>query len=100
MSRILVSRRRILAGATAFSGLLLSGCDKTVKTFLPPHRKHGLGGIAEQLNMASHRIFMTKNSLAPEFGIQDITPHFPVEGQAYPEDEDYRRLLHGNFADW
>jgi DMSO/TMAO reductase YedYZ molybdopterin-dependent catalytic subunit len=97
MSRIFVSRRKVLTGAAAFSGLLLSGCDKT---FLPPHRKPGLGGLAEQLNMAAHRLFMTKNSLAPEFGVQDITKHFPVEGQAYPEDEDYRRLLHGGFADW
>lgn len=93
----LISRRQMLTGAAAFSGLLLSGCEKT---FLPPHLKHGLGGIGEALNMASHRLFMTKNSMAPEFGVGDITPHFPVEGLAYPEDEDYQRLLHGNFEEW
>ena len=93
-----ISRRKMLAGASAFSGLLLTGCDTT--TYLPPHLKHGVGGIGEALNMMSHRICASEDSLAPEYSAEAITPHFPVEGTAYPESKKYQRQLKDGFKDW
>lgn len=98
MSDKKITRRKMLAGSAAFSGFLLTGCDTS--TYLPPHRKPGLGGIAEMLNMASHRLFMTDDSIEPEYDRSDITPHFPVEGTAFPEDDNYQRQLLGGFDEW
>lgn len=98
MSEKKFTRRKLIAGVSALGGLAVTGCDSS--TLLPPHRKHGLGGVAEALNMVSHRLFANENSIKPEFEPADITPHFPVEGTAFPEDEQYRRQLQDGFADF
>ena len=98
MSEKKISRRRMIAGTSAFGGLVVTGCDSS--TLLPPHLKSGPGGVAEALNMLSQRFAADANSIKPEFQPEDITPHFPVEGTAFPEDDEYRRQLADEFRDF
>lgn len=50
--------------------------------------------------MLTHRLCATDNSIAREYAPADISPHFPVEGTAYPSSEVYQRQLRGDFKDW
>lgn len=91
-----LSRRSFLTGASAASGLLLAGCTDAI---LPP-TYGSLLGIGEALTFAAHRLLLPRQSLAREFGRDSISKNFPAINTTYPEDELYRRLLRGQFADW
>ena len=55
--------------------------------------------LGETLTYASQRLLMSHHSLAREFNRSDISKVAPVNGRA-PDDESYRDLLAGGFADW
>lgn len=92
------SRRGFVFSALGASGLILTGCD--VGELAPPTRRGGLIGLADRLTMASHRILMAHQPLVREHDPTDITQDFPTWGQTNPEDEEYQRLLAGDFAEW
>jgi len=91
-----LSRRSFIAGATATSGLLLTGCTDPI---LPP-TYGSLLGLGEALTFASHRLLLRNQPLAREFDRGSISKGFPAINTTFPEDELYRRLLRGQFADW
>ena len=93
-----MSRRKLLAGAGAFGGLLLTGCDTDV--YMPPNVRGGLMGVADVLTMASQRFLLSGQQLVREHDISEITKNFPVWNQANPDDEEYQRLLRGGFEEW
>ncbi len=97
MSRI-VTRRQVLTGATALSGLLLSGCRP--ETYVPPNFRRNLVGVSDVLTMATHRLLLAGQKPAPEYSVADISRGFPAEGTTNPQDETYQRLLHGGFREW
>jgi DMSO/TMAO reductase YedYZ molybdopterin-dependent catalytic subunit len=93
-----LSRRRFLTGASAFSSLLLAGCQS--ETFVPPNVRKSFVGIGDVLNMSTHRLLLARQPLAREYEWRDISKDFPIPGTSNPENETYQRLRHGNFADW
>lgn len=95
MSRI-ITRRALLGGAAAASGLWLTGCGQTA---LPP-TYGSLLGIGEALTFASHRLLLPRNSLAREFNRSMITKNFPAINTIDPKDDEYQRLRRAGFMDW
>lgn len=93
-----LSRRKLIAGAGALGGLLLTGCDADIYT--PPKVRGGLMGVADVLTMASQRFLLSGQSLVQEHDISEITKNFPVWNQSNPQDEEYQRLLRGGFEEW
>jgi DMSO/TMAO reductase YedYZ molybdopterin-dependent catalytic subunit len=96
-----LSRRSFLRGAAGLSGLVLTGCSlEELGDLTPPAARGGLIGIADRLTMATQRLLMAHQPLAQEHDPRDITRNFPTWGQTNPKNEDYQRLLAGDFADW
>ncbi len=91
-------RRKIIAGAGALGGLLLTGCDTDLHR--PPVLRNGLMGVADTLTMASQRLLLSGQQLVQEHDVSEITKDFPVWNQSDPEDEDYQRLKAGAYVDW
>lgn len=93
-----ISRRKLLAGAGAFGGLLLTGCDS--QFYRPPTIREGLMGVADVMTMASQRLLLSNQQLVQEHDVSEITRNFPVWNQSNPDDEDYQRLRAGEYRDW
>jgi DMSO/TMAO reductase YedYZ molybdopterin-dependent catalytic subunit len=96
------SRRKLittgLASAAGVSGLAVAARLADRYGLIPPDHG-GIYGVGETLTYAAQRLLMSHHSLAREFGRNDISRAFPVNGEP-PENETYRRLLARGFADW
>lgn len=92
-----LTRRELIGGAAATSGLLLSGCGTS--SYLPP-TYGSLLGVGEALTFASQRLLLSPKKLAREMDRSQISKNFPAIGTVKPEDEHYQRLLAKGFADW
>lgn len=90
-----ISRRNFIAGMTAASGLLLTGCEDS----LPP-TYGSLFGLSNALTFATHRLLLRNQPLVREFGRDRISKSFPAINTTNPESERYQRLLSGGFAEW
>jgi DMSO/TMAO reductase YedYZ molybdopterin-dependent catalytic subunit len=98
----LVTRRKLIAAAAGASGLAVAArlaARLADRYGLIPPDHGGIYGIGETLTYASQRLLMARNPLAREFNRSDISKVFPVNGDP-PENETYRRLLAGGFAQW
>src|SRR6516164_7315719 len=92
-----INRRKVLTGAAASLGALpLAGCDLYSQN--PTVRKI-LDG-AERLTESAQRLFLSQQSLAPEFTEADISPHFLANGSTGPDDPSYQSMAQSGFADW
>ncbi|HYE74954.1 MAG TPA: molybdopterin-dependent oxidoreductase [Blastocatellia bacterium] len=101
MKKLITRRDILLGGLTSVSGLLLTGCSKT----LPPTYGNILR-MSDNLTYSAHRALLPGKSLVKEYRHQDISS-FPATGTTNPGDparpkpnEVYRRLQSGGFADW
>ncbi len=97
MDKAILSRRQLLVlGSATTSGLMLSGCDRI------SNNPTGLGILesAEKLTMASQRLILDRNRLAPEFSAADISPVFKANGTISPQSADYLAAAQTRFADW
>ena len=97
MSR-LVSRRQFIAESAVLGGIVLTGCN--VSNYMPPKVRGGAMGVADVLTMATQRLLMTGQGLVQEHDPRDVTKNFPTWGDTNPKDDDFQRLLSGNFVDW
>lgn len=92
-----IARRRFLRQLLALgSSLGLAGCDRLSRA---PWFSEMLAS-AEGLNRRLHHRLVSADSMAREFGPEDLSAVFPSNGTRFPSDADYRRLLAGGFADW
>jgi DMSO/TMAO reductase YedYZ molybdopterin-dependent catalytic subunit len=94
-------RNLITAGlgvAGGAAGLTIAARLAARYGLIPPDHG-GIYGVGETLTYASHRLLMSRHSLAREFNRSDISKVIPVNGGP-PENEDYQRLLEGDFAEW
>jgi len=96
-----LSRRKLitagLAGAAGASGLAVAaGLAKRYGLIPPDHG--GIYGAGETLTYAAHRL-LTRHSLAREFPRSQISKN-PFPNGEPPQDEDFKRLEKGRFADW
>jgi DMSO/TMAO reductase YedYZ molybdopterin-dependent catalytic subunit len=95
--RVLLPRRRVLAGLGAGAGgLLLSGCDGLNEN----ERFRRLLRYAEQLNYSSQRSITGRTELAREYAPEDMSPIFRANGTTMPDTPDYQRHLATGFAGW
>lgn len=97
MSRILLSRRRLLLGTAAASGsLLLGGCDQLSQN----QGVLDVLGWGERASLGAQRLALSGGQLAHEFTDGDLSPVFRANGTTMPDGEAYARLLANRFADW
>ena len=95
MNDIRISRRALLAtGVSALAGSWLSGCSQVSSPL-----SGSFLGLGDALTFAAHRALLPQQALVREYTRDKISP-FPPNGTTNPEDENYQRLLRGNFADW
>lgn len=95
MSR-LITRRSLLGGLAVGAGGLLSGCDAlsnspTVRSIL---------FTAEDAHRFLQRSLQNRNSLAPEFRPDQMSPIFRVNGNSNANTPEYQALVANHFADW
>lgn len=101
MSRLLTRRRLIttgLAAAAGASGLTVAARLADRYGLIPPDHG-GIYGAGETLTYAAQRLLMSRQSLAREFPPNEISKAVPVNGNP-PDDDEYRRLRDGGFAEW
>ena len=94
VSRILFSRRSLVAGGALGAGsLMLSGCDKLIanRTFRETLES------AEDLNKASQRV-LGRNALAQEFTASQMSPNFRANGSREVADPAYQAQLASGFS--
>src|SRR5580658_4018254 len=89
-------RQMLLRGSMAFGGLLLAGCDRLNNA---PSFKRALDS-AERLTLGSQRLLLSRQALAPEFKVKDLSPVFRSNGTSMPDTEEYKQLLSDEFASW
>jgi DMSO/TMAO reductase YedYZ molybdopterin-dependent catalytic subunit len=90
----MIDRRRFIAAGA--SGLLVAGCDKLDRN----PRFKGVLRSAEGLTMRAQRLVGGRDSLAREYGDDDLSPIFRSNGTSKPGTPSYARHLAENFANW
>lgn len=97
MSRLILSRRRVMGAATlGMAGLMLEGCDRLSRA---PRFQDAIGQAAD-LTQASQRILLAGQPLAKEFRPELISPVFKPNGSTMPTTAAYQGLMANGFADW
>jgi DMSO/TMAO reductase YedYZ molybdopterin-dependent catalytic subunit len=92
-----LSRRRFLgAGSAAAAGLLLTGCDAGFDS--PSWR--GVLDFGQLLSQHAQRLLLSRQPLAREFTVGDISPEFPLNGTAMPNSFGYFQMMISGFATW
>lgn len=93
----MITRRRLVGsiGAGA-SGLLLSGCDRIAAT--PAFR--GFVERTEGLTIDLTRAVSSRDALAREYAMADLSPVFRANGTRRPAAPEYQTLAAGNFTDY
>lgn len=93
----LLTRRGFMARTAAAGGaLVLGGCDSLSQS--PSFRE--ILFSAEPLTMASQRMMLGRNSLAPEYAKSELSRSFKANGSTNPKDADYLAHVANGFADW
>jgi DMSO/TMAO reductase YedYZ molybdopterin-dependent catalytic subunit len=96
-NRLALSRRGLIAGASAgLGGLLVAGCDRLSRA---PSFQHLLDS-AEGLTYRSQRLLQFSQPLAHEFSTRDVSPIFKVNGSIRPGGAAYQALTADNFASY
>jgi len=96
--RARLDRRGFLArGLAAVSATLLGGCEGELSE--QPWVKRILAK-AEILTYASQRALIPADALAREYSEADISKDFKANGSTDVDDDTYRALAAGGFADW
>jgi len=95
MSAIL-TRRALVAGGAAGTGLLLAGCDRIASA--PATRKILFSG--EKINLGLQRALTDRAALAPEFRPDQMSPVFRTNGTINPNTPQYAAMVADRFAGW
>lgn len=97
MSRLILPRRSLIAGAGGLAALpLLSACDAINEA--PAVRK--ILSMGEAMHQHSQRALMDRNALAREFTRADLSPTFRPNGTRLPPGDGYAAHASSGFADW
>lgn len=91
-----ISRRHLIAAGSAAAAGIVSGCDRisdapSLRWFLD------LGGV---MSLRAQRLLLSGQPLVREYGENDISPDFPLNGTARPNSMAYFQLMMSNFAEW
>ena len=97
-----LTRRKLittgLAATAGASGLGVVAAIASRYGLIPPNHR-GIFGPSETLTYAAQRLLIPRHSLAREFNRSEISKFAPVNGNP-PDNENYHRLLAGDFVDW
>jgi DMSO/TMAO reductase YedYZ molybdopterin-dependent catalytic subunit len=94
MSKILTTRRKLIAGLG--SSVLLAGCDSWSRS---PGFQDFLAS-SEGLTRRAQRMVTSREALAREFTVADLSPSFRANGSRTADSDAYRAMLANNFADF
>ncbi len=102
MSRILTRRRFIkgLAGLSVAVPATVVTAHLADRYGLIPPDHGGLFGVGTSLTYASQRLLTHGQSLAREFGREQISKNFPAINTVMPQDDAYRDDIAGGFHNW
>jgi DMSO/TMAO reductase YedYZ molybdopterin-dependent catalytic subunit len=101
MKTFQISRRKFLTGASiATAGLSLAGCDAFDSLSGSDSKVRDVMEKANDLSYRVQRLLQGRDALAQEFTEADIRQPQRPNGVTAPEDESYKSLLSGNFANW
>ncbi len=90
-----MNRRTWLGRALATAGVMaLTACERGVSF------SERLRVSAEALTYRVQRLVTPRDALAPEYGVQDISPDFKPNGSIDPAAADYVALRDGGFTDY
>ena len=92
----LVTRRALVGGMAAGSGLLLSGCDALGQNA----QFREVLALGEDANYAIHRTLVDRMALAKEFAPNQRSPIFRANGTRLPVGDAYARHIATEFRDW
>ena len=91
------SRRRFLTGGAAGLGALaLGGCDRVSNA--PWFRD--VAEAAEGVTRTVQRALISRQALAREFTVADVSPVFKANGSTYPDNPDYDAWVADKFSSW
>ncbi len=88
-----MKRRGFLAGLGA---AFLAGCNKVAES----EAGSRLLDAAEKWHKSAHRLLNNRQSLAPEYPREDVSPFFRGNGTIEPTNGDYPALAAKGFVDW
>lgn len=91
---MILTRRQLIVGSAAGSGLLLSGCTEY------PLPASSLLEAGDAFTYRMQRLVLSDVSLARQFDRDAISRHFPAINTVEPEDEAYHRDRANGFASW
>lgn len=97
MSRLLLSRRRLMGAATVgMAGFMLEGCDRLSRA---PRFQDAIGKAGD-VTQTSQRLLLSGQPLAKEFSPAQMSPIFRSNGSIMPASATYQTLMADGFADW
>jgi len=100
MGKFQLTRRGFITSATiAGSGLMLGGCDIFDGLGTDSTVRSVMAG-ANDFTWRAQRLVTPHDALAQEFTEADIRQPQRPNGVTAPDDDTYKRLLSGDFADW
>lgn len=101
MAKFEINRRKFLTAASlGATGLITSGCDILNPLSNPDNPLRNFMEGANALTYRVQRLLAGRDALAQEFTEADIRQPQRPNGVTAPDDDGYKGLLTGNFADW
>ena len=101
MATFQINRRKFLTAASlGATGLITSGCDILDPLSNPDNSLRNFMEGANSLTYRVQRLLAGRSALAQEFTEADIRQPQRPNGVTAPDDNTYKGLLAGNFADW
>jgi DMSO/TMAO reductase YedYZ molybdopterin-dependent catalytic subunit len=100
MPKFTINRRKFLTASTIGAGLLTSGCDAFDFLSDSDNSVRNVLEGANDLTWRVQRLLAGRDALAQEFSESDIRQPQRPNGVTAPDDETYKGLLRGDFADW
>jgi len=101
MAKFEINRRKFLTAASlGATGLITSGCDILNPLSNPDNPLRNFMEGANALTYRVQRLLAGRDALAQEFTEADIRQPQRPNGVTAPDDDIYKGLLTGNFADW
>jgi DMSO/TMAO reductase YedYZ molybdopterin-dependent catalytic subunit len=101
MAKLQINRRKFLTAASlGATGLITSGCDILDPLSNPDNSLRNFMEGANSLTYRVQRLLAGRSALAQEFTEADIRQPQRPNGITAPDDDFYKGLLAGNFADW
>ena len=92
-----ISRRSLIrAGSAAAASLLVSGCD----LFGESSSLRPVLDFGQLVSLRLQRLLLARQPLAREYAAADISPDFPPNGTAMPNDFTYFQMVLTQFASW